>query len=78
MRTGIRKPVSLDKLPDFCSLEEFAGVFQVSRSTAYRMAAQGNIPCFRVGRRVIVSKEHLKRWIDGSGATSSRRSAAYT
>ncbi len=66
MRTGIKKPVSLDELPDFCSLEEFAEVFRVSRSTAYRMAARGNIPCLRVGRRVIVSKEHLKRWIDGS------------
>ena len=66
MRTGIRKPVSLDELPDFCSLEELSEVFRVSRSTAYRMAAQGSIPCLRVGRRVIVSKEHLLRWIDQS------------
>ena len=66
MRTGIRTPVSLDELPDFCTLEEFSKVFRVSRATAYRMAARGNIPCLRVGRRVIVSKEHLLRWIDGS------------
>lgn len=66
MRSGIRKPVSLDELPDFCSLEEVSKVFRVSRSTAYRMAARGNIPCLRVGRRVIVSKEHLIRWINGS------------
>ena len=66
MRSGIRKPVSMDELPDFCSLEEVSKVFQVSRSTAYRMAAQGTIPCLRIGRRVIVSKEHLMRWIDGS------------
>lgn len=66
MRTAIKKPMSLDELPDFCSLEEFSEVFRVSRSTAYRMAAQGNIPCLRIGRRVIVSKEHLRRWIDRS------------
>ena len=66
MRTGIRKPVSLDDLPDFCSLEEFSEVFRVSRSTAYRMAALGKIPCLRIGCRVIVSKEHLLRWIDQS------------
>ena len=66
MRTAIKKPMSLDKLPDFCSLEEFSEVFRVSRSTAYRMAAQGSIPCLRIGRRVIVSKEHLMRWIDRS------------
>lgn len=66
MRTAIKKPMSLDELPDFCSLEEFSEVFRVSRSTAYRMAAQGSIPCLRIGRRVIVSKEHLMRWIDRS------------
>jgi len=66
MKIEMRKPVSLDELPDFCSLEEFSEVFRVSRSTAYRMAARGNIPCLRIGRRVIVSKEHLMRWIGNS------------
>ena len=66
MRAGISKSVNLDDLPDFCSLEEVSKVFRVSRSTAYRMAARGNIPCLRIGRRVIVSKEHLMRWIDQS------------
>ena len=66
MRTEIKKPTSLDELPDFCSLEELSKVLQVSRSTVYRMAAQGSIPSLRVGRRVIVPKEHLVRWIDSS------------
>ena len=66
MRTGIGKPVSLDEHPNFCTLEEFSKVFRVSRATAYRMAARGNIPCLRIGHRVIVSKEHLLRWVDGS------------
>ena len=66
MRAGIREAVSLDGLPDFCSLEEVSKVFRVSRATAYRMAERGNIPCLRIGRRVIVPKEHLMRWIDRS------------
>ena len=66
MRAGIRNTVSLDELPDFCSLEEVSKVFRVSRATAYRMAERGNIPCLRIGRRVIVPKEHLVRWIDSS------------
>ena len=66
MRTEIKKPASLNELPDFCSLEELSKVLQISRSTAYRMAAQGSIPSLRVGRRVIVPKEHLVRWIDSS------------
>ncbi len=66
MRAEIRKPASLDELPDFCSLEEVSKVFQVSCATAYRMVEQGNIPCLRIGRRVIVSKEHLKLWVGRS------------
>lgn len=66
MKVGIKKPVGLDELPDFCSLEEVSKVFRVSRATAYRMAEQGNIPCLRIGRRVIVPKEHLVRWVDQS------------
>lgn len=66
MRTGIKKPAGLDELPDFCSLEEVSKVFRVSRATAYRMAERGNIPCLRIGRRMIVPKEHLVRWIDQS------------
>ena len=58
--------MSLDELPEFCSLAEFSGVFRVSRATAYRMAAQGKIPSLRIGRRVIVSKQHLMRWLDRS------------
>ncbi len=68
MRTMTRKPMSLEDLRDFCSLEEFSEVFRVSRSTAYRMAARGEIPCLRIGRRVIVPKEHLMRWIDESAS----------
>ena len=66
MSTEIRKSVSLDELPDFCTLEEFSTVFRVSRATAYRMAARGSIPCLRIGRRVIISREHLSHWIDRS------------
>lgn len=66
MSSGIRNTVSLDGLPDFCSLEEVSKVFRVSRATAYRMAERGNIPCLRIGRRVIVPKEHLVCWINQS------------
>ncbi len=68
MSSGISKTVSLDRLPDFCSLDEVSKVFRVSRATAYRMAERGNIPCLRIGRRMIVSKKQLMRWINRSVA----------
>lgn len=64
MKTAVKRAVSLDGLPDFCSLEEFAEVFQVSRSTAYRMAARGMVPCLRIGSRIIMSREHLRLWVN--------------
>lgn len=66
MKTEVTRAMGLDDLPDFCSLEEFARLFRVSRATAYRMAERGQIPCLRIGRRVIVSREHLRQWVDES------------
>ena len=36
----------------------------ISKATAYRMAEQGRIPCIRLGRRIVLSKNHLEQWID--------------
>ena len=61
--TAIR---SIDDLPDFCTITDFSNLFGVSRATAYRMAAQGHIPSLKIGKRIILSREHLKRWVDRS------------
>lgn len=61
----------LDNLPEFCTPADLSGVFPVSKATLYRMAEQRRLPCIRLGRRVIISREHLKRWINqeiGTGA----------
>lgn len=54
--------ISLDDLPDFFSAEDLLHVLPVSRATIYRLSAQGVIPCLRVGRRIIFSRERLKLW----------------
>lgn len=55
---------SFDALPEFCSPAEIAPILSVSRATVYRMAASGKLPCLRLGKRVIISKVHLKEWVD--------------
>ena len=55
---------SFDALPEFFSPAEIAPILSVSRATAYRMAASGKLPCLRLGKRVIISKVHLKEWVD--------------
>ena len=64
MRTALQTSQTLDSLPEFCSPSDLSKVLPVSRATLYRMAEQGRIPCIRLGRRIIISREHLKRWFD--------------
>ena len=60
MPTALRKSKGFDNLSDFCTLSDFAAVFGISKATAYRMVDQGRIPCIRLGKRIILSKSHLK------------------
>lgn len=55
---------SIMDLPPFCSAIEVAKMLHISRATAYRMAALGEIPSMRLGKRVIFSREHLQAWLD--------------
>ena len=64
MKTDLQMTDTLDSLPEFCSPGDLSKVLPVSRATLYRMAGQGRIPCIRLGRRIIISREHLKRLFD--------------
>ena len=59
-----KETMRLDDLPEFCTPADLAKVLPVSRATLYRMVEQGRIPCLRLGRRIIISREHLKSWMD--------------
>ncbi len=64
MITALQRHISLEDLPDFFTLADLSLVFGISKATAYRMADQGRIPCIRLGKRIILSKNHLRQWID--------------
>ena len=53
------------------TVEEMGTELGVSRSTAYSLVQQPGFPSFAIGRRVLVSREGLQKWIerqcDGSG-----------
>lgn len=53
----------LDDLPDYFSAKELSRAFPISRATAYRLSAKGVIPCLRIGKSVIFSRERMKEWI---------------
>lgn len=64
MRTALQRNTGFDDLSDFFTLSDLASVIGISKATAYRMADQGRIPCIRLGKRIILSKNHLRQWID--------------
>ena len=57
-------PKSISELPEICGIRDVLEILPISRATAYRLAKQGIIPCFRVGQRVMVSRDRLKAWLE--------------
>ena len=46
------------------TVEEMGAELGVSRSTAYSLVQQPGFPSFSIGRRVLVSREGLLKWIE--------------
>ena len=49
------------------TVEEAAVVLGISRATAYDAMSRGEIPCIRIGRRILIPKVALERLLDGAG-----------
>jgi excisionase family DNA binding protein len=54
-----QKSLSLTELPPTISVELAAKLLGVSRSTAYRAAARGQLPTITFGRRLLVPTRRL-------------------
>jgi excisionase family DNA binding protein len=46
------------------TIPEAAAILRVSRTTAFVMARNGEIPTVRIGGRVMVPTAHLQAWIE--------------
>ena len=53
------------------SVEEAAIVLGISRTFAYEAVARGEIPCIRIGRRILVPKIALEKMLTSAGTTGS-------
>ena len=49
------------------TVEEAAVVLGIPRATAYNAVSRGEIPCIRIGRRILIPKVALERLLDGAG-----------
>ncbi|MFI5042378.1 MAG: helix-turn-helix domain-containing protein, partial [Acidimicrobiales bacterium] len=49
------------------TVEEAVALLGISRTLAYELVARGDLPCLRLGRRVLISRQALERMVHGSG-----------
>ena len=67
--TPAKKP-DLQELPVTASLkmtlsvDELKNELGISRSTAYELIQKPDFPSFTIGRRVLISRDGLKKWIE--------------
>ena len=57
------------------SIEEVAGYLDLHPLTVRRLARDGEIPAFKVGRQWRVKRALLDRWIEESSAKNTRSSS---
>ena len=49
------------------TVEEAATTLGISRAFAYEAVARGEIPCIRIGKRILVPIAGLNRLLEGAG-----------
>lgn len=47
------------------TIPEVAAALSIGTNLAYQMAAEGRLPTVHLGRRVLVPRAALERWLDG-------------
>ena len=49
------------------TIEELSDYLKISRSTLYKLAQEGKLPCQKVGRHWRFRKEAIDRWLEEGG-----------
>ena len=62
-----------DELPMFINAGLLAELFGVSRASAYELMREGNFPSFRIGKRILVSRENLIAWVESRSEKGGTR-----
>ena len=72
IRNGQRQQQGLNRDEvTLLTLPEVARALRVAPSTAYRLAARGELPSIRIGHTVRVRSDVLRRLIDSGGEVQS-------
>jgi excisionase family DNA binding protein len=53
-----------DSLPLVLSMDQVRQILGLSRDSTYALARSAGFPAIRVGRRLLVSRDGLRRWLE--------------
>ena len=53
-----------DDAPVIMRLDEVSALLRISRSSAYKLCHQPGFPVSHLGKRLVVEKTHLRKWIE--------------
>lgn len=62
-----------DELPMFINADLLSELFGVSRASAYELMRERNFPSFRIGKRILVSRENLIAWVESRSEKGGTR-----
>jgi excisionase family DNA binding protein len=61
---GELEPAVAEADPFVLTIPEAAGFLRISKELAYALAREGKLPTVRLGRRVVVPRDALLRWME--------------
>lgn len=56
--------LTLDNMPEFLTVDEYAKLFRRGRSSAFEDIHSGRVRALRMGRRLLIPKAEVQRLID--------------
>ena len=54
------------------TIEELSDYLRIPRSTLYKLAQEGKVPCKKVGRHWRSRREAIDRWLEEGGAAEMK------
>ena len=61
---------SFSDLPLVLNASQLASVLNISRANAYNLLHREDFPTLRIGKRMLVSRDRLARWMDEQARAS--------
>ena len=55
------------------TIDELSAYLKIPKSTVYKLAQEGKVPCQKVGRHWRFRKEAIDRWLEESRPNESRQ-----